>query len=158
MRISELVGIKMGDLDLTLGLVTVLGKGQKERIVPFSRWSRKDLLHYIRKFRPLLCAEDSPYLFPVVNGEHISIGSVQQYMRRLAHKAGLYGIKCSPHTFRHTFATQSIANEANVFAVKDIMGHASLQTTMKYTHLKVSDLKAQHNKFSPVEDLMKKGP
>jgi site-specific recombinase XerD len=155
MRISELVKIKMNDVDFTQGLITIFGKGQRERVVPFSRWTRKELARYINNSRSYLYCKDSSYLFPAVNREFISMNSVQQFMRRLAKKADLDGIKCSPHIFRHTFATQAIANEANVFAVKDIMGHASLQTTMKYTHLKLSDLKTQHNKFSPVESLMK---
>jgi integrase/recombinase XerC len=155
MRISELVGIKMDALDFKNGLITIFGKGQKERIVPISRQTKKELVSFMGNFRVLLCSEESPFLFPKGNGKHISVNSVQQFMRRLAKKAGLDGIRCSPHIFRHTFATQAIANEANVFTLKDIMGHASLQTTMKYTHLKVTDLKDQHNRFSPVEKLMK---
>lgn len=158
MRISELVKIKMNDIDLAHGLITVLGKGQKERVVPFSRWTRKELSRYIHNFRSHLYREDSPYLFPADNGGYVSISSVQQFIRRLAKKADLNGMKCSPHIFRHTFATQAIANGANVFVVKDIMGHASLQTTIKYTHLQIGDLKTQHNKFSPVEGLMKPSP
>ena len=103
--------------------------------------------------RPKLYAKESPYLFPGADGDHISVGSVQQFIRRLAQKAGLHGIKCSPHIFRHTFATQAIAVEANVFTLKDIMGHTSLQTALQYTHLKAGDLKNQHNKFSPVASL-----
>jgi len=152
-RISELVSTKMADLDLSHGLITVLGKGQKQRVVVFSKWTRKVILNYINTSRPQLCSVESVYLFPAIDGSHISSNSVQQYLKRLAQRAGLEGIRCSPHVFRHTFATQSIANEANVFALKDIMGHSSLQTTMKYVHLQVSDLKAQHSKFSPVAGL-----
>jgi len=155
MRISELVNIRMSDLDAKIGLITVLGKGQKERVVPFSRWTRKELIRYISNYRAQLCPENSPYLFPTDNGEHISVNSIQQFMRRLVKKAGLNGMRCFPHIFRHTFATQAIANEANVFALKAIMGHASLQTTMKYIHLQTGDLKHQHDRFSPVENLMK---
>jgi len=72
-------------------------------------------------------------------------------------REGLDGIKkLYPHLLRHTFATQSIAKGANVFTVKEIMGHKSLQTTMKYTHLTIEDMKVAHNKFSPVENLLKK--
>ena len=71
-------------------------------------------------------------------------------------REGLDGIKLYPHLFRHTFATQSIAKGASVFTVKEIMGHKSPQTTMKYTHLTVEDMKIEHNKFSPVENLLKK--
>lgn len=153
LRISELISIRVQDLDLTSGLVTIIGKGQKERIVPFSRRARKQLRHYIVHFRQHLCSEDCHYLF-AANNEHISVNSVQQYMRRLARKAGLDGIKCFPHILRHTFATQSIARGASTSALKDIMGHSSSQTTMKYVHLSVEDLKSQHNKFSPLEGLL----
>lgn len=150
LRISELVNIKLADLDLVIGLVKVTGKGRKERIVPFYKITRKELQKYINHLRPQLCTMESPYLFPTTDGDHVSVGSVQQYIRRLARKAGLQGIKCSPHVFRHTFATQATVNEATAFTLKEIMGHESLQTTLKYTHLKPGDLKAQHNKFSPV--------
>jgi integrase/recombinase XerD len=158
MRVSEVVKIKLSDVDFKQGLVTVLGKGKKERPVPFSKLTRKELSRYVNKFRSQLDCGDSPYLFPAGNGEHVSISSVQQFVRRLAQKAGLNGVKCSPHIFRHTFATRSIANGANVFVIKEIMGHVSLQTTLKYTHLQIKDLKDQHEKFSPVEGLMKPGP
>lgn len=153
-RVSELVSIEMENLDLAQGLVKIFGKGQKERIVPFYRNTRKELLRYINHYRPLICSEDSPYLFPSKD-RHISVGSVQQYMRRLAKKAGLNNIRCYPHKIRHTAATKLIAKGANVYVVKDILGHSSLQTTLKYTHLQMGDIKSQHNKFSPVEDLMK---
>jgi site-specific recombinase XerD len=155
LRVSEAVKIKMSDVDLKHGLIVVLGKGQKERVVPFSKLTRKELIRYVNKFRSQLDCKDSPYLFPAGSGEHVSINSVQQYVRRLANKVDLNGTRCYPHIFRHTFATQSIANGANVFVVKEIMGHASLQTTLKYIHLQIKDLKNQHEKFSPVEGLMK---
>jgi len=156
LRISELVSIKNDDLDLIHGLITVLGKGQKQRVVPISALTRKEITKYIKYYRQGLCSEESYYLFPASNGERISTCSVRQYMRRLCIKDELDGIKLYPHLFRHTFATQSIAKGANVFTVKEIMGHKSLQTTMKYTHLTIEDMKVAHNKFSPVENLLKK--
>lgn len=153
MRISELVSITMEDLDLSQSVIRVLGKGQKWRIVPFCKETRKELVRYINHSRTTLGPQDSGYLFHIQCGDHISVGSVQQFIRRLVVRAGLDGVKCSPHTFRHTFATQSIANEANLYVLKDIMGHSSLQTTQKYIHLQASDLKAQHAKFSPVANL-----
>ena len=76
-------------------------------------------------------------------------------MRRLAGKAGLENVKCTPHIFRHSFATQAVANGANAIVLRDIMGHSSIVTTLKYTHLQEGDLKSQHNQFSPVEHAMK---
>ena len=135
-----------------LGKIT--GKGQKERMIPFCKTTRKAITKYINEFRQSLCPKESPHLFANYDGDNVTIGSIQQYIRRLAKKSGLQGAKCSPHIFRHTFATQAIVGGANVFVVKDIMGHSSLQTTLKYTHLKSADLKDQHNKFSPVASLI----
>jgi site-specific recombinase XerD len=154
MRVSELVGIKLDDLDLVRSLVKILGKGQKERTVPFCSKTRKELRRYIKNFRPSLAQEASPYLFPKSDGSRVSVNCVQQFLRRLASRAGLQGVKCSPHIFRHTFATMSVADGANPFILKDILGHSSLLTTQKYLHLQPSDLRAQHAKFSPIAKLI----
>ena len=156
MRISEMVAIRIDAVDITHGLITIIGKGQKERIVPFSRRTSQALLRYIKQYQAQLCSDASPYLFPTANGEYISVNSVQQHIRRLAIRAGFNGTRITPHILRHTFATLAIANGANVFTVKDILGHKSLAMTMKYTHLSVSDLKTQHNRFSPVDSVMEK--
>ena len=153
LRISELVNITMEDLDLSHNCIKVLGKGNKWRIVPTSKLTRKETLRYVNLFRPKLCPAESAYLFPTADGAHISVNSVQQFLRRLAGRSGLSHVRVSPHVFRHTFATQAIANGANVFALKEIMGHATLQTTMKYTHLQPHDLQLQHATFSPVAKL-----
>ncbi len=158
MRISELVNIKLNDLDIAHGWVTVFGKGQKQRICPFFRSTRKELIRYINNFRNQISNAVSPYLFTTADGDHISINSVQQYMRRLEKNAGLDGIRISPHKFRHTFATRAFQNEANLLTVKEIMGHRSAQTTMKYTHPQPEDLKKQHNRFSPVANQMGNKP
>jgi site-specific recombinase XerD len=152
-RVSELINIKLSDLDLTHGFVEVTGKGPKVRTVPFSTKTRKELFRYVNKFRPHLCPDNSPYLFPTPEGNHISVNGMQQFLRRLAMKAGLDGIRVSPHILRHTFATMAVAGGANVLALKDIMGHNCLATTMKYTHLQPHDLQLQHATFSPVAKL-----
>lgn len=153
MRISELVHLKVEDLDITYGLLKVLGKGQKERLVPITGLTKKKILRYMKNHRPLLCETESLYLFPAQDGEPISINSVQQFVRRLAAKVGVTRVKCSPHIFRHTFATRSVARGANVEVLRSIMGHETVQTTMKYTHLQTQDLREQHAKFSPVREL-----
>jgi len=156
MRISELANIKMGDMEYGHGWVTVFGKGRKQRICPFDRFTKKALMRYINNFRDHLSDLDSLYLFPAADGDHISISSVQQYMRRLAKKVGIDGLRVYPHKFRHTFATLAFQNEANEYTVKEIMGHSSLLTTLKYTHPQPEDLKKQHNRFSPVAELFRK--
>jgi integrase/recombinase XerD len=134
--------------------VRVTGKGQKIRFVPLSNPCRREIGRYVSIFRRQIAPVDSPYLFPQADGRPISVNGVQQFLRRLAAKAGLEGIRCSPHIFRHTFATQSIANGANVFVLKEIMGHSSLQTTMKYVHLQPEDIRIQHDKFSPLVNMV----
>ena len=156
MRISELVNIKMTDLDIQQGLVTILGKGQKQRVVPLTRFTVRELFRYIQNFRKNHGFVESPYLFPDNNGGHISTNSIQQYLRRSAEKAGLKDVKVTPHVFRHTFGTNAAARGVNAFMIKDMMGHSSLQTTNKYIHLQTADIKAQHNRFSMVNDLFQK--
>lgn len=153
LRISELVGIKMVDLNIIQGIVKVIGKGQKERVVPFSNRTRKELQKYIKHYRLDICSQESPYLFPEAGGGHISVNSIQQAIRRLAKKAGLQDIKCHPHIFRHTFATMFLANGGSDIALKEIMGHESYQTTQKYIHLQPQDLQKQHMKYSPVVNI-----
>jgi len=153
MRISEALCIQIADLDLQKCRVKITGKGNKERVVPFSSFTRKELLKYIKHYRPDLCNLDSPYLFPAGDGNHVSVNSIQQAIRRLAEKAGLYGIKCHAHIFRHTFATLFLAKGGSDMVLKEIMGHESLQTTQKYVHLQPEDLQKQHWKYSPVDDL-----
>ena len=155
-RVSELVNIRIDDIDLQHNFIKVLGKGQKVRSVPFSNETRKHVSRYLSNSRTQICQVDSPFLFPTYYGQHISINCVQQLLRRLAHRADLNGIKCSPHILRHTFATESVANGANVFVLKEIMGHSSLITTMKYTHLQPHDLRIHHAGFSPVVNLRAK--
>jgi len=154
-RVSELAGIKISDIDFPHNLIMITGKGQKQRVVPITRHTKKHLNQYLRNSRPLLCKSGTPYLFPSRDGEHISVNGIQQFLRRLAKKSGLGNVKCSPHIFRHSFATHALANGANVLVLKDIMGHESLATTNKYTHLRPGDIQKQHARFSPVAELFK---
>jgi site-specific recombinase XerD len=153
MRISELTNIGLEELDFGGSCVRVTGKGKKQRLVPLSSTTFREVRHYMHYYRPRLCPVDSTYLFANRDGESISIGSVQQFIRRLARKAGLDKVKVSCHILRHSFATQYLINGANVFLLKEVMGHSSLLTTLKYTHLQPADLQNQHARYSPVAHL-----
>jgi len=98
LRISELVSIKNDDLDLIHGFITVLGKGQKQRVVPISPLTRKEITKYIKYYRQDLCSEESSYLFPASNGDRVSAISVRQYMRRLCKRVGLLAISEMGHS------------------------------------------------------------
>ena len=149
LRISELTRIKMTDITLTQGYIKVIGKGQKERVVPFSSLTRKELMKYINRYRLSLYGTDSSYLFPAKDGEHISVNSVQQYMRRLARSSGLVGIRFSPHILRHTFATHMLNKGADLNAIKELLGHASLAATQVYTHNTFEKLKTIYKLAHP---------
>ncbi len=151
-RIGETVVIKITEVDFQQRIITVTGKGQKQREVPFSSRTRKALIKFKDGSRNKLCNVESDYLFPDKYGNHLTIGSVQQAVRRLAKKVG---VECHPHLFRHTFGTTFIANGGSPSALKEILGHESFHTTQKYIHLKAEDLKLQHEKYSPIKDIFK---
>jgi site-specific recombinase XerD len=153
LRIGELVNSLIENIDFNMGTIKVFGKRNKEREVPISRLTIREIRRYIRNFRPNICPVESPYLFPRADGIPISINGIQQFMRRLSKKPGINGLKLHPHLFRHSFGTQFIINGGNVFYLKEIMGHESLSTTLKYTHLQPKDLCLEHAKFSPVWNL-----
>jgi site-specific recombinase XerD len=152
-RISELIKLEVKGIDLRDSLIRVMGKGRKERVVPLSYPTRNQIAMYLQSFRRRICPEESPYVFANPEGEAISVNSVQQFLRRLAKRSGLEKVRVSPHIFRHTFATQYLANGGNALYLREIMGHKSLLTTLKYTHLQARDLQKQHMKFSPVMNL-----
>jgi site-specific recombinase XerD len=152
-RIGEVVGIKMPEVDFQNKTIVVTGKGQKQRLVPFSRDTRKALIKFRDGPRAKLSNVESDCLFPDKYGGHVSTSSVQQAVRRLAHKVGL--VKCHPHLFRHTFASTFIAKGGAAPVLKEIMGHESFQTTEKYIHPKTEDLKMQHQLYSPVTEIFK---
>lgn len=156
MRVSEFVNLKVDDLDLEHKVMKVTGKGQKDRFVPITRFTKKELARYLDHDRSDICKTDSPYLFPAPDGEAFAINSIEQFFRRLALKCGLSGVRCTPHTFRHSFATKYLAKEGNLETLRVILGHESILTTVKYTHLNISDIQKQHAKFSPVNELFNK--
>ncbi len=154
MRITEAISIRLNDLDLGPRFIKITGKGMKERIITFSKLTGKTLSNYLTNARSHLTSTKNPYLFPAGDG-HITANSVQQYLRRLAEKAGIKEIRVHPHLFRHTAATALITGGANVFMVRDLLGHSSLATTLKYTHLQPEDVRREHAKYSPAEKLLK---
>lgn len=153
-RIGEVVEIKISEVGFQQGILTIMGKGQKQRLVPFSSDTRKAIIKFRDGSRAKLSSVESDYLFPNKYGDHVSISSVQQAVRRLAKKTGIS--KCHLHLFRHTFATMFIASGGSGPLLKGIMGHSSYLTTDKYIHLKDEDLKIQHQLYTPVSEIFKK--
>ncbi|MCX7974698.1 MAG: tyrosine recombinase XerC [Candidatus Aminicenantes bacterium] len=144
-RVSELVNLNEDDLNLKDRLIRVRGKGRKERIVPFGRKAEESLLAYL-KIRPLLWPKglkikesDLKAVFINRKGMRLSVRTVQRILRKYLEKKALQK-KISPHSLRHSFASHLLSRGADVRAIQELLGHESLATTEKYTHLDLRHL------------------
>jgi integrase/recombinase XerC len=149
LRISELVGIDLDDIELKARLVKVRGKGSKERIVPFGSKAEDAIRAWITERQKLIDAfSEEEGLFLNYRGERITTRSVRrlfdEYIRDASLRAGI-----SPHTMRHSFATHLLNAGADLRAIQELLGHASLSTTQKYTHLNDWQLIAVYKKAHP---------
>jgi len=111
------------------------------------------LWKYINLYRPEPLTGKITSLFLNENGLPLTRSGVQQMLRRLGRAVGLTGARCSPHTFRHTFAKNYLLNGGDIFSLQKILGHSSLASVRVYLNLLNGDVKAQHQKFSPVDNL-----
>jgi integrase/recombinase XerC len=148
LRISELVGVDLDDLELRARLVKVHGKGSKERIVPFGTKAETALRAYLAVRGELATDPDEQAVFVNYRGQRITTRSVRRhfdtYLKQAALRAGI-----SPHTMRHSFATHLLNAGADLRGIQELLGHASLSTTQKYTHLNDWQLIAVYKKAHP---------
>jgi integrase/recombinase XerD len=150
-RNSELRSLTLKSLSLTEKTLHVLGKGNKERMVPLGEWMIPWLREYIHIARPKLMkktAIDEGILFPTRNGKPLSKSRLICNIRRWVKRAGLT-VKITPHSFRHACATHLVRAGADIRHVQELLGHASLSTTQIYTQVTIKDLKEAHRKFHP---------
>lgn len=149
-RVSELVGLNWSDVDFELGIVRVLGKGAKERIVPIGQMALDALRDYsveVRKKWNLRCKGENP-VFLNNRGGRITTRSVARLLEKHLKKVGIQ-VKISPHGLRHTFATHLLNSGADLRVIQEMLGHASLSTTQRYTHLNLDQLTAVYDKAHP---------
>ena len=148
LRISELTGIDLDDIELRARLVKVHGKGSKERIVPFGSKAEEAVRDWIAARGELVRDPDEQALFVNYRGGRITTRSVARlfdgYIRKAALRAGI-----SPHTMRHSFATHLLNAGADLRGIQELLGHSSLSTTQKYTHLNDWELIAVYKKAHP---------
>jgi integrase/recombinase XerD len=146
-RVSELVALKMNDLNLDLGLLTTLGKGSKERTIPMG----KSAIGWIKKYLPIrhqmLGNTTSPYLFINPKGKAISRQGFWKIIVEYGDKARIGHI--TPHLLRHSFATHLLENGADLRSVQMMLGHSDISTTQIYTHITNERLKEIYKKFHP---------
>ncbi|RZP21423.1 MAG: tyrosine recombinase XerD [Burkholderiaceae bacterium] len=149
LRVSELVGLKYTDCLLSEKAVLVSGKGRKERVVPFGDETVFWIEKYLSSSRPkLLKNKSSNFFFVGKGGESLSRQFIWKLVRKLGAQIGLENY-CTPHTFRHTFATHLLNNGADLRAIQLLLGHADISTTQIYTKIALDNLKQIYAKHHP---------
>lgn len=150
LRVSELVNLKMSQLDLDASFVRVVGKGKKERIVPLGQAARSALRKYLavrmEKFKKRNFDHETVFLSKM--GKKISRVEFWRQLKNFAKVAGI-SKPISPHTLRHSFASHLLAGGADLRVVQELLGHSSLATTQIYTHIETRHLKEMHKRFHP---------
>jgi len=144
LRISELINLRVKDLNLSAGFLKCLGKRGKERIVPLSKTS----IEAVKKYLERVNLRDEDILFPNPSGKKLSRMGVFKTIKKIVKNAGING-KITPHTFRHSFATHLLQNGADLRIIQELLGHAKISTTQIYTHISRQKLKQIYQKFHP---------
>ncbi|WP_459946499.1 site-specific tyrosine recombinase XerD [Desulfocastanea catecholica] len=149
LRVSELVQLPLTGCNLAAGFVRVIGKGNKERLIPFGNQAKEKIEQYLKVSRPLILkGKRSNYLFITARGSCMTRLRFWQIVRKTALAAGI-DKDISPHMLRHSFATHLLSHGADLRAVQMMLGHADIATTQIYTHIDQDRLKSIHKKFHP---------
>lgn len=152
-RVSELINIKLCDIDMKNRNIRILGKGNKERIVMFSKSCQQTLMDYLLGSRDQLLAKNKidynvEYLFLNQFGKQLSSRGVEYILKEIQDKAGIQ-LGLHPHLFRHTFATHLLEGGADLRVIQELLGHSSINTTQVYTHVTEEAMKYQYNASHP---------
>lgn len=146
-RVSELTGLQLSQVSIVQGVIQVIGKGDKERLVPLGEAAIDALVGYLKEARPALLKQECDWVFPSTRGSRMTR---QTFWHRIKYYAKVAGIKAelSPHTLRHAFATHLLNHGADLRAVQMLLGHSDLSTTQIYTHVatqRLQQLLQQHH-------------
>jgi|SRR5579871_5190753 len=157
LRASELCGLTMRDIDFSGQKATVIGKGNKRRTVPFGRNVSRALAAYLKEDPH----EDKEPLFfswdETSSRSPMTRSGLLQLIRRLGRSAKIEATRCSPHTFRHTFAIEFLRNGGNQFTLMQILGHTQMRQTARYVALAQADIENQHRQYSPADRIKLRG-
>lgn len=149
LRVSEVAGLNINDVNMKESALKARGKGKKERIVPIGKKALQALNDYLSERKAMGMTNDA--LFTNKSGARLTDRSIRRVVRKYARLLGLSG-KVSPHTLRHTFATHLLQNGADLRVIQELLGHASLSTTQKYTHLDITHLMDVYDNSHPLAD------
>ncbi|MFT7667724.1 MAG: integrase/recombinase XerD [Planctomycetota bacterium] len=148
-RVAEAIGLRTDGLEPSLRVIRLLGKGSKTRVVPIGERAKEALFHWIENGRlELPKARTRPEVFLTCNGNPLDRTNAWRRVKAAALRAGLKQ-SISPHTLRHSFATHMLAGGADLRAVQEMLGHASIKTTEVYTHLDTDELRSLHRMYHP---------
>ncbi|GEN82038.1 tyrosine recombinase XerC [Sporosarcina luteola] len=148
-RVSELTSIELSDIDNSLGIVKVMGKGRKERYVPFGSFAQSALESYMKNSRPLLMKKKNHQsLFVNLRGDPITDRGVRHVLNMMMEEAAIDG-KIYPHMIRHSFATHMLSNGADMRTVQELLGHSQLSSTQVYTHITKEHLRKTYMNTHP---------
>lgn len=150
-RVSELLDLNVEDLDMRNAVATVTGKGDKQRVVPIGRTALRHMETYIVAVRPYLLKNRSEKaVFLSKQGKRLGYRGFLRFVHKCGEQAGVEGV-LTPHTFRRSCTTELIRGDANIYHVKELLGHESLDTLKHYAKLTITDLKKTHAKCHPRE-------
>ncbi len=155
LRIGELISLKLDDIHIDEGLMKVMGKGKKERMVPIGNKAQKALQSYLFRYRPKPAHSDIDNAFLSVFGTPITENGVKLMFARLAQGSGIERLHA--HLCRHTFATMFLLNGGDVFTLQQILGHSTLEMVRNYVTFASNHVAMQHHKYSPLDRLNLRG-
>jgi site-specific recombinase XerD len=151
LRMGEIINLQMDDIHMNEGVLKVIGKGKKERIVPMGSNAQRALQRYLFRYRPKPIHAGIYYVFLSVMGKPLTENSIKLIFSRLAKKSGV--VRFHAHLCRHTFATRFLINGGDVFTLQQILGHSTLEMVRHYVNLASNHVAIQHQKYSPLDRL-----
>jgi site-specific recombinase XerD len=153
LRAAEIATVTIGQLNMKGGFIKVIGKGNKERIVPIGEFVRMTLWHYVAHVRPDHSDSQCDSLFLSRHGQAITPNTIKLIFTRLAKSSGVERLHA--HLCRHTFAVNYLLNGGDIFSLREILGHTSLEMVSHYLHFTTAQITDQHHKYSPMDRLQR---
>ena len=152
-RLSEATNATVEDLNLQERTLRVVGKGDRQRLVPFGVRVQKALWKYVNFYRPQPAVVSRDYVLLTRDGRQLTKNRVEELMKKYGQRAGIKGVRCSPHTLRHTACVFWIRNGGDIFSLQKITGHSSLEVLRGYVNLAQGDVNSAHRRYSMVDNL-----
>lgn len=149
MRVSELVNLKLNDIDLSQDIIRVFGKGSKDRIVPIGDYAKEYLTIYLKEYRSFMLKKyNNDYVFLNNHGSKMTRQGFFKIIKKLASEKGIKK-ELSPHTIRHSFASHLLKYGADLRTIQELLGHSDISTTQIYTHLTNEELRKNYEEYHP---------